>query len=103
MATNQTTETLTLTTEERTWRVECFCEDGTDYQMVIHREKLSKDASGNVIQRDRSLPTVTRTVSQVMGDKDALQMLGLIKAKSDGWAQEDAEKAAAAAVAEVQP
>lgn len=102
MAINKTTETLTLTTEERTWRVECFCEDGTDYQMVIHRERLSKDASGNVIQRDRSLPSVSRTVSQVLGEPDALQMLGLIKAKADGWAEEDAKKVTDAAAAKVQ-
>jgi hypothetical protein len=83
------TETKILITEERTWHVDCFCEDGTDYRLIGHRELLSKDANGNIISRDRDIPSVVRVVSQVLTEINALQMLGLIKDTIDTWAGED--------------
>ena len=57
---------------------------------MVHQEKLAKNAERKVLQRDRSLLAIYRTVSQVMSDPDALEMLGLIKAKAAAWAEEDA-------------
>lgn len=86
--------TLIVTQEERTWRIECFCDDGTDYRLVAHREILGKDQNQQTVSRDEA-PAVTRTLSQVVSDPDALQFLGLAKALCDKWAQEDAAASAA--------
>lgn len=89
MSTPLGTTTLTVTKEERTWRVECFCENGTDYTMVAHREILSHAADGSVVSSERG-KMVTRSVSQVAKETDSMQMLGLVKAVCDRWAAEDA-------------
>ena len=91
MAENQGTDNLSGTIEERTWRISCFCENGTDYSLVAHREKILVDANGLTLATlDRNVRTVTRMLSQVMNDPDALSFLGLAKNLCDKWAAEDA-------------
>ena len=100
MAIDLGSQTLTTTRQERTWRIECFCDDGTDYKLVAHREILTKDQDGNIISMERFQPSVVRTVSQIQNEADALQFLGLGKTLCDRWAQEDAQAAAAEAAAQ---
>jgi len=91
MADNLGSQTLQGTLEERTWRITCYCENGTDYSLEAHREKLLVDTNGaTLVTIDRDLPIVVRTVSQVMSDPQALQFLQLAKALCDKWAAEDA-------------
>ena len=95
-------QTFTATKQERTWRIECFCDNGTDYQLVAHREILTLDQNGNVIGMER-LGNVSRRVSQIQAEPDALQFLGLAKTLCDRWAQEDATAAATAQAADTPP
>jgi len=47
-------KTITIAREQdRTWRVELFTELGTDYQIVIWRERVSYDENSNVIRTER--------------------------------------------------
>lgn len=94
MAIDLGSQTLSVTKQERTWRVECFCEDGTDYELVAHREVVTTDPNGVVISRERD-KEVHRRVSQVVSQPDALQLLQLMKDLCDRWAQEDAAAQAA--------
>lgn len=89
MSVDQGTTTLEVRIIERTWRVECICEFGTDYSLLAHRERLHVLADGTVLARDRNLPDVRRSVLMVQGDSDAMTMLGLVKAKCDQWAADD--------------
>lgn len=88
MAIELGSETLTLTKKARTWRVECETVFGSDYTLTAHREIVSLDQNGKVVARDITRPVIRR-VSQVMGEADAMQMLGLMKALVDRWAAED--------------
>lgn len=84
-------ETLQITTvARRTWRVECFTDFGSDYELRAHRERVYLDAGGNVVKRE-PLPTVTRKVSQVSTDLNAMLMLKAVKDMCDAWAVEDGE------------
>lgn len=89
MSQEQGTTTLEVRVLERTYRVECICEFGTDYSLVGYRERLHVLADGTVIARDRNLPNVRRSVLMVQGDSDAMAMLGLVKTKCDQWSGED--------------
>jgi hypothetical protein len=60
-------ETVTATASERTWRVEIFCEYGTEATLVAHRETVFTDPAGKVVARDRSTPAVRRSASEVPG------------------------------------
>lgn len=91
MAENLGSQNLQGTVEERTWRITCFCENGTDYSLEAHRERVLVDANGATLATlDRDLPTVKRFVSQVINDRDALDFLQLAKNLCDKWAAEDA-------------
>lgn len=79
---------INATQEDRIWRVECYSENKTDYRIVFHREVVLLDQDGNTVATLSRGKEVVRLLSQVLGDPDALQMLNLIKAKGDQWAQE---------------
>ena len=85
--------TTIVKVKDRTWRLECFTEYGTDYRLVAHRERVYVTANGEVVKREE-LPQIVRTVSQVMGEQDAMAMLASIRDKVDIWAGEDAAPAA---------
>lgn len=91
MAETLGSQTLNGTVEERTWRITCFCENGTDYSLEAHREKVLVDANGATLATlDRNLPVVRRAVSEVASQPEALQFLQLAKMLCDRWATEDA-------------
>lgn len=90
MAQEIRTETLAVQVIERTYRVECIAEAGSDYSIVVYRERLTLLPDGTILARDRSLPIVRRSVLQVVGDPDSMTLLGLVKTKADAWAAEDA-------------
>lgn len=91
MAESIGTANLQGAVEERTWRITCFCENGTDYALEAHREKVLVDASGATLATlERETRIVRRRVSDVATDKDAMQFLGLAKTLVDKWAAEDA-------------
>lgn len=94
MAIDLGSQTLSVAKQERTWRIECFCEDGADYELVAHREVITTDPNGVVISRERD-KEVHRRVSQVAAQADAMQFLQLAKDLCDRWAQEDAAAIAA--------
>lgn len=65
------TKTVKLTGEERTWRVEIFCEKGDDPLIRAHREIVQVNAAGEVVQRDRSVGYVDRHLSAIARQKVA--------------------------------
>lgn len=85
--------------KRRTWRVECFTEEGTDYEFVAHREVGYYDQNGVLVKRERDR-TVRRRVSQVLGEADAMAMLASVRAMADRWEEEDIAAEAAANNAE---
>lgn len=91
MAENIGTASLQGTVEERTWRITCFCENGTDYALEAHREKVLVDADGKTVATlERETRIVRRRLSEVAGDEEAMRFLGLAKTLVDRWAAEDA-------------
>lgn len=74
--------------KDRTWRLQCFTDLGTDYTFQALRERVYLDADGNVVKRE-PLPDVTRRVSQVMSDPAAMSMLAAVRDMADKWAEED--------------
>ena len=75
--------------KDRTFHLEVFTTFGTDYKFVAHRERVFLNAKGEVVTR-LGMPDVVRTVSQVMDDPAAIQMLGAVKDMADTWATVDA-------------
>jgi hypothetical protein len=96
MAIEQPETTLTLSGEERTWRVEIFCEKGQDPTIVAHRETIKSDANGNVVTRERGV-TVRRTGSGVATDTITVgnltitgaQLAAVVAAAADKWRSYD--------------
>ena len=92
------TETIELTIEWRTWRVEIFCEKGDVPRVVCHREKVWTRPDGTVAQRDRSVVTVARKLSQVASQEVAgitgANLAAAIAAWADTWHDEDVAEAA---------
>lgn len=83
-------EVITISSiKERTWRVQCFCEYGTDYVFEALRERVYLAPDGSIVKVDRNVPKVVRSVSQVASNPDALTMLGTVKNMADLWAEED--------------
>jgi hypothetical protein len=90
-------ETETVSKEERTWRVELFCEKGEDPTIRAHREIVTLNTDGKVIARDRDVPVVARHLS-VIANKSftfnsktytAAELAGVIAAVADTLRQED--------------
>lgn len=85
-------QSLTISTvENRTWRVQCFTEKGSDYEFQALRESISYDAQGNEIKRERGR-VVSRKVSQVLNEPDAMAMLAAVRVMADRWEEEDIQK-----------
>lgn len=101
MAIAQAETTLTLAGEDRTWRVEIFCEKGEDPIIVVHRESI-RAADGDVIARERGA-TVHRTGSGVAADSFTVgsvtltgaQLAAFVAAAADQWRTADLETATA--------
>ena len=84
---NLSTGTTNITTWTRSWRQEFFTDLDSEFKVVLHMEQVTKLESGEVIHK--SLPTVVRTISQVMGDPDAVQMVTLLTLLAKKWLDED--------------
>lgn len=82
------TETKEIKKEDRTWRVEIFCEHNKPYVVNVHRETLYTDADGNVMKTERGVVT-TRTLQNLMNDPEAVMIANKIKSTADKWRQED--------------
>lgn len=81
-------ETKTINKEDRTWRVEIFCEHNQPYQVVVHREILATDSEGNLVSTERGI-TASRTLESLKDNPTALQVATAIKSMADQWRQED--------------
>lgn len=107
MAMDLGTETAIVTMQERTWRVEIFCEKGDDPTLRAHREVVSIDANGKVISQDRKITMVNRRLSAMaaqsftVGGKSysGAEIAAVIAAVADALRQEDIAAAASAAAA----
>ena len=88
MSINLSKETKEINKEDRTWRVEIFCEHNQPYQVVVHRETLTTDADGNTISSERGV-TISRTLEELSKDSAAVQIAAGIKSMADKWRQED--------------
>lgn len=82
--------TTIVKVKDRTWRLQCFTDYGSDYTFQALRERVYLDADGNVVKRE-PLPDVTRRVSQVMTNPAAMAMLAAVRDMADVWAAEDEE------------
>ncbi|MGB6080199.1 MAG: hypothetical protein WBF99_12145 [Xanthobacteraceae bacterium] len=96
MAIEQGAETVTLTVEERTWRVEIFCEKGEDPTIRAHRQTVRSGGSGSVLSVENGA-LVERRSSAIQGDTftaagvtiTGAQLAGLIAQAADQWRSED--------------
>lgn len=99
MATEQGTETVTVTKSTRTWRVEIFCERGNDPVVRAHREIIRVGDDGTVLSAERGI-TVDRLLSQIADeDVDGITgaaLAGHIAKRADLWHEQDVAARAAA-------
>lgn len=91
MAIELGTETKEIKKEDRTWRVEIFCEHNQPYKVIVHREILYTDSEGNVMRIERG-ETSSRTLENLSEDPEALQVAAKIKSTADKWRQEDLDQ-----------
>lgn len=96
MAIEQGTETVSLTSEERTWRVEIFTDKGIDPLVRVHRQVIKSTADGTILSvQDNAI--VERLQSAVMNDSftaagvtvTGAQLAALISQAADQWRAED--------------
>jgi hypothetical protein len=96
VAITQGTETVALTTEERTWKVEIFCDKGADPIVRVHRQLVKYDPSGAIVGIENNA-TVERHQSQVAANTFTVagitvtgnQLAALISQAADQWRTED--------------
>jgi len=98
MALSLGTDKTPLAMQERTWRVELFCEAGEEARLVMHRETVGLRPDGSVATRSRDVPPVQRTLSQI-ADQDFDGMTGAQLAQKlwdvgDALRQEDIDNPA---------
>lgn len=74
--------------KDRTWRIQCFTDLGSDYTFEALRERLYLDVDGEIVRKEL-VPSVIRVFSQVKEDPEAIAMLAAIREKTDKWAEED--------------
>jgi hypothetical protein len=91
-------EAGTISTRERTWRVEFFCEAGDDAEIRIHRERILTITDGvQSVVKQRDIPVVSRRLSQIMGSQftaagvtvSGAQLGALFAAVADALRKED--------------
>jgi hypothetical protein len=84
---NLQTGTTNVTKWTRSWRQEFYTDLGTDFRVVLHMEEVTTLDTGEVVHKP--LTAVSRTLSQVMGDPDAVQMVTLMTSLAKKWLDED--------------
>jgi hypothetical protein len=95
MAIDLGSETPTLATSDRSWRIEIFIDDTDTVQLVFHREKIFK-TGGNIVHR-KVLPSVNRTQAQIAAKsytaagatRTGNQILALVNKMADDERQVD--------------
>lgn len=96
MAIDQGTETLAITTQERTWRINIETPKGGDAVVTVHREKVRTYPDGTVISREM-VAEVRRSLSATAAQQITLggntytvaEIAGVISAIADAWREED--------------
>jgi hypothetical protein len=99
MAIYQGTETIAVTSQERTWRVSIETPKGGNPVVTVYRELVKTAADGSVISKEtiapaqRSLSAVATEnqpfIPAVSGQISGAELAGLIAARGDMWRQED--------------
>ena len=84
---NLSTGTTNITTWTRSWRQEFFTDVDTDFRVVLHMEETTRLDTGEIIHKP--LPPVTRVLSQVLSDPDAVTMVTLMTSLAKKWLDED--------------
>lgn len=105
MAIDQGTETVVVTTQERTWRINIETAMGADPVVSVYRETVKTDYDGTVVSKDRAPDVLPRNFSAVakqsftVGGKTygMAEIAGVIAFIADTWRQEDIAAAAKAA------
>lgn len=104
MAIEQGTETIAVTSQERTWRINIETAKGADPVVTAFREVVKTAADGSVISHEaassaeRKLSTVLKETITVPGTATVLTMAQLaatIAATADQWRTEDIAAASA--------
>lgn len=102
MAIDQGTETITLASEERTWRVNIETAKGGDPVVTVHRETVKSDSAGVVSKAPagtvtRSLSaTSTQTVTIGAKTLSVAELAMAVALLADMWRAEDLSKPAPA-------
>lgn len=107
MATNETTETVSVTSANRSWRFEIFTEKNTDYTVRVHRETI-KTVSDVTLPGVRGV-TIDRSLAAVAGESyqvgphtyTGAEVAALLAGIADIWATQD-EAAEAARLAAIE-
>lgn len=102
MAIDQGTETLAVTSQERTWRVNIETAKGSDPVVTVYRESVKTGPDGAIIAKERVTDT-QRSLSGIaaqqytVGGKDytTAEIATVISAIADTWREEDIAKAVA--------
>lgn len=72
MATEATSEQVTITTHERTWRVQIECALNSDYVLQAFRETVRSVDGIQLGQPDKNAGVVSRTLSEAAADRVTL-------------------------------
>lgn len=98
MALDQGTETLAITTQERSWRITIETPKGGDPTVTVHRETVRTAPDGTIISKEpcgqvsRSLSVTAAQTFKVGGNSYSVaEIAGVIAAIADAWRQEDIE------------
>lgn len=92
------TDTLTVTTSKRTWRIQVFSDLGSDYRIEFLREEVKTLPEGQLLART-PLASSTRVLSAVQADAvtltggktvTAAELAEALQRFGDKWAAEDA-------------
>jgi len=92
MAIDKGEATVTMRTQERTWRIEIESPAGQMPYITAHRETIISLSDGTVIGRESGIQ-VRRTLEQLARDSEALAMASAIPDIIDRWRKEDLAKA----------
>lgn len=93
------TETLSITTEERTWRISIETPKNAVPVITVFRETVKSDAAGAIISKERTAQ-VSRAADVVAAETQdftpsqagkitAAELAALIAARADLWREQD--------------
>lgn len=88
-----------VTEEDRTWRANIETPRDGKYSIQVYRERLQKDASGNVVSAAQDLAPITRNASAIADESvtvgeqivPAALVLAALPLFFDRWAEENAK------------